>query len=266
MPYFEKANEMSTTFSPRFLAIAISTLFTATASLSGNAVAASIWDLKNDWSDTTNPNGPWSLNSDSTSLPHISGSTLPGGVLVSQPGWAACSSCRGFWFKAAFEPSNIDWKTGDIVLHTQDQFSNPYDHAANVTWSSPLSGVISIAGSVWMDDFFAARGNQWNLYLKGVLVSTGTLSGTDIYDRANPYSLLTGSGGATPLSAVSVVSGDVIKLEIVRTTFDGFFVGTNLTVSAVPEPGTNAFLLLGIATSVLVGISKKSTKPRASDA
>ena len=215
--------------------------------LLSNAVAATVWDLKTDWSDSSNPNGSWSYNSDATPLPHISGSTLPGGALASQAGWAACSSCRGFWFKATLQPPNTDWQVGDVVVHTQDQYANPYNHAANVTWTSPLTGTVSITGGLWMDNFFPARGNQWNLYVKGVLVSSGLLSGTDPYDRNSPFSLLAGSGGALPLTNISVSSGDAVKLEMVRTTFDGFFIGTNLTISAVPEPANLAMWLTGLA-------------------
>lgn len=211
------------------VAVALATLpIVASAGLS--------WDLRRDWSDSANPNGPWSYNNDNTTLTHIGGSTLPGGALVSQPGWASCSSCRGFWFKSSIVPINVDWKIGDIIVHTQDQYISPYDHAANVTWTSPISGMINIIGNVWMDDYYAARGNQWNLYIKGILASSGQLSGSDAYDRDHPFSLLTGSGGASPFFDVAVSIGDIVKLEIVRTTFDGFFVAEDLTISTVAEP------------------------------
>lgn len=211
------------------------------------AYAASVWDLRTDWSDTNNPNGAWSLNSDSNPLPHIAATSL-WNANPPQGGWAACSSCRGFWFMATSAPSLNDWQVGDVLVHTQDQFGNPYDHDANVTWTSPISGVVNISGSVWMDDFFRLRGNQWNLYVKGTLVSNGLLSGADSFSRSAPFLLSTGSGGAGPLANIQVAPGDVIELQIVRTTFDGFFVGTNLTVSAVvPEPSTYLLMCLGFA-------------------
>lgn len=215
----------------------------AFAALPAFAIAQT-WNLRTDWSETANPNGPWSLNAGTTPLPHISGSTLPGGALVNQPGWAPCSSCRGFWFKAVVTPPNTDWLLGDIVVHTQDQANQP---AANVTWTSPVNGFASLAGSVWMDDFFSARGNQWNLYIKGALVSSGQLSGTDPYSRSSPFNLAAGSGGASPLQNIPVSVGDVFTLEVVRTTFDGYFIGTELSVTAVPEPTALLMMVFGVA-------------------
>ena len=42
---------------------------------------------------------------------------------------------------------------------------------------------------------------------------------------------------------VPVSVGDEIVLEVVRTSVDGYFVGTNLTVTTVPEP--SGFGLVG---------------------
>lgn len=221
------------------------------------------WNLQTDWSETANPNGPWSLNAGNTSLPHISGSTLPGGALVAQPGWALCDSCRGFWFKAIVTPPNTDWLLGDIVVHTQDQGSQP---PANVTWTSPVSGFASVSGSVWMDDFFPSRGNQWNLYIKGVLASSGQLTGTDPYSRSSPFNLATGSGGVAPLLNIPVNVGDIISLELVRTTSDGFFIGTNLSVSAVPEPTTLIMMMIGTVLLAVAGHSSRPGRIRPSDA
>lgn len=224
-------------------------LFAVSAFAALPAIAvAQTWNLRTDWSETANPNGPWSLNAGATPLPHISGSTLPGGTLTNQPGWAPCSDCRGFWFKAVVTPPNTDWLLGDVVVHTQDQGNQP---AANVTWTSPVNGFASVSGSVWMDDFFSARGNQWNLYIKGALVSSGQLSGTDPYSRSSPFNLAAGSGGGSPLLNIPVNVGDVVNLELVRTTFDGYFIGTELSVSAVPESTTLLMMTLGIALLIV---------------
>lgn len=239
-------------------ALSVACLIAAASS----AGAATVWDLKSDWSETSNPNGPWSYNNDSSPLPHISGSTLPGGAFTSQPGWAACSNCRGFWFQAAVLPPGVDWQLGDIIVHTQDQYGNPYDHEANVTWTSPITGTIDVTGSVWMDHAYPARGNQWNLYVKGELVSSGTLSGTDSYDRSSPFLLSAGSGGINPLKGIHVDAGDIVELQLVRTTVNGYFIGTNLTISAVPENGTVALFCAGLAAITARRTIVRHGKPR----
>jgi hypothetical protein len=229
---------------------------------------AQTFDLKADWSDSANPNGVWLYRAGSTVLPHVT--SWPVGGFVSQQGWANGSSLP-FWFQSTETPSFAhDWQTGDVVVHTQDDFNGSGNGTANVVWVSPISGTIDITGGVWEGRDIGSfggglRGNQWNLYVKGQLVSTGTISGGDPYSRANPFTFSLGSGGPIALNDIPVALGDTVTLELVRTSVDGDFVGVNLAIAAVPEPSQAALLAVGVFT--LLTVSRRSrTRIKAHDA
>ncbi len=68
----------------------------------------------------------------------------------------------------------------------------PRNNPANESWTSPRTGRIDISGGVWEGrdegDFGGGfRGNQWNLYVREILISTGTVEGGDAYSSANPF-------------------------------------------------------------------------------
>ncbi|GDY21177.1 hypothetical protein LBMAG56_25230 [Verrucomicrobiota bacterium] len=201
---------------------------TVTVVITVNPMAGGIiWDLKSDWSDVSNPNNVWSYNAGSTVLPHVAAWRL--GTTLS--GWG---SDLPFWFRSP-SASSSEWQAGDIIVHTQDDYNGAGYESANVMWTSPITGRVSVSGSVWMANNTPSidggpRGNRWNLYVRGALVSTGTITGGDAHTRANPFAFAAGSGGASALTSVLVTGGDVVKLEIVRASSDGSFVGANMTI------------------------------------
>jgi len=218
--------------------------------IAANVTAASmIWDLKADWSNTSNPNGSWSYNEGANPLPFTSSWSLGPG----QDGWGESSPPLPFWFRANSAPPSQDYLVGDIMVHTTDGQNGAGNGPANVTWTSPITGMIDISGSAWMDDNEPTRGNQWSIYLNNDLLAQGFLSGSDPYTRASPFDFSTGSL-STPnaLDDIPVTMGDVVKLEYVRTSPDGYFVGTELTITGtIPEPGSIALLALaGLALLV----------------
>jgi hypothetical protein len=83
--------------------------------------------------------------------------------------------------------------------------------------------------------------------LNGTPLTSGNVSSGDIYDRSNPFLFINGSGGASVLDDVSVSLGDVLTLQVTKTSSAGDFVGTSLTVSQVPEPSTGLLVAIQLA-------------------
>ena len=71
--------------------------------LSPAAAGATVWDLADDWSDTQNPNGPWSYNAGASPIP----TNFPNWAGSGNPAWAAAPSGFGHipvWAKLQVDP------------------------------------------------------------------------------------------------------------------------------------------------------------------
>ncbi len=213
------------------------------------ALALPVWDLSADWSDATNPNGVWSYNEGSNPLPHVD--NWNGDLFATQqPAWARSEGGTTdipAWFRANGTQITMkliaDFQAGDIVMHSTDPQNGAGADVANVTWTSPINGLVDISGSAW-NARDIDRGNQWTLLLNGVPLTSGIVTSDDPFDRANPFLFSNGSGGVAALEAVGVSVGDVVTLEIERTGSLGDFVGVSLTI--VPEPSTVPLLIIGL--------------------
>lgn len=209
---------------------------------------ADFHDVKADWSDASNPNGVWSYCEGANPLPHVtSWQSGLGGWSSAQPGWAESengSDRLPFWFRSNGTETFVhDYLEGDIVVHTQDDTNGAGNGQANLRWTSPISGIADVAGAVWMGRDIG-RSNDWKIYLNNTLLTSGSLASGDVYSRASPFDLATGSAGAAVLQDIAVNVGDVIRLQLERTGQSGDFVGINFSVeTTVPEPAT--LLLLG---------------------
>lgn len=203
------------------------------ASLAPSVRAAGVWDLKTDWSDTVNPNGPWSCNEGANPLPNSVQLTAISGWGGTQPAWAETAVGNNFlplWYRSrGVEPFSADILTGDIVVHTTDDANGVGNGVASVTWRSPVAGTVSISGGVWMTREIG-RSNAWKLYKNAALLSTGGIGSGDEYNRANPFNFIAGSGGLAAVQNITVAVNDVIKLEIVRTSQYGDFAGVNFRI------------------------------------
>lgn len=199
------------------------------------ALDVAVFDLRNDWSTNSNPNGVWTYRAGSEILPAYSwGDSFP----YFQPSWQNNSpgSVPAWIFSTTNPVSGCDWQQGDVVVHTQDNNFGSGNGQANVLWTSPFTGTIRISGGVWMGRDIG-RANNWYLYLNGNLLSGGSTYSGDPYSRANPFFFTLGSGGSNVLQNVQVTTGDQIMLEIDRTGTYGDYVGVNLTITeTVPDP------------------------------
>jgi hypothetical protein len=230
-----------------FLSLAVSaSVLLATVGTS----EAVTYDLQTDWSDAANANGVWSYREGNNLLPQVtSWQSSLGGWTTAQPGWADSENGSDripFWFKSnGSENFARDYLAGDIVIHTTDGASGAGNGFGNVAWTSPLNGFADISGAVWMGRDIG-RSNHWRLMINGVTVTEGDISSGDIYDRASPFNLATGTGGSGAVTNVPVSIGTIIALEFERTSVAGDFVGTKLTIDAVPEPSSVLLCALGL--------------------
>lgn len=223
-------------------------------------LAQTTYDLRQNWSDAANPNGAWTYRQGSVALPHVADWT-PLGASVAQPAWATGTSAGAFLpavFRTTSNPSpgSLDWQTGDIVCHTTDNGNGSGFGPLNILWTSPGQGVITISGGVWQARDTAGRSNRWSLVLNTTTLTGGDLTASDPYNRANPFEFSTGTGGATAVTNVSVLSGDTVQLLLERTSTAGDFVGMNFVVTFTPIPEPTAILATGLLITGLARMSR----------
>ncbi|MFN0151093.1 MAG: FlgD immunoglobulin-like domain containing protein [bacterium] len=208
--------------------------------LTGVVNAATIYDVTTDWSDAANPASTWSYRESVNLLPHVDAWTgLTGDFSTAQPAWAR-SATSNMKLPCIFRSSATvaithDWLTGDVITHSTDNANGVGAGAANIAWTSPIDGTIDIAGNVWMGRDIG-RGNQWRLSLNGTLLTGGTIGSGDAYSRATPFQFSAGSGGASAVDDVAVAVGDLLMLEIIRTSTLGDYVGIRWTIDATATP------------------------------
>ena len=213
------------------------------------------FSLSGDWSNTTNPNGPWSYNQGSTSLPLVSDWTGAGSVFAgcNQPAWAPsnisgnflpalmkANSCTANDLVSVSSPGNV--LPGDVVAHTVDHFNgNPANGVANFLFTLPTgdNGKYEISGSVW-DARFIGRPQDWELLVNGAEEASGFLSGSVSRSQAETFNIF-----------ASLTAGDTVDLELFQDASSpaGDFVGTNMSITEVsktPEPSTFALMAAGL--------------------
>lgn len=189
-------------------------------------VDAAVYDLKTDWSNTSNPNGPWSYLVNGA----VVGSGIRTGDSFGAPG-APTIWGGGFlgWSQSnGSQNSYLDLQTGDVYGHTG---------SLAIDWTSPAAGVAQVDGGAWMLRDIG-RSMQWVISLNGVTIEdSGFLSSGDPFSRATPDEF----HFSTP-----VQPGDVLEFRAETLSGYGDYVGVNFTVVTVPEPSTIWFGLLGM--------------------
>lgn len=219
----------------------------------GSSVRADVvYNLAADWSDVANPNGVWSYNQGANPIPVNQSDYAPHFFLSPQPAWALATGGLGHtpsWFKSVttntVDPL-YDLPIGRVGGHSTDGAS--LDSApANITWTSPLSGIATVSGGTWLARN-QGRSNDWRLYVNDTLVTGGSLTTGDPYDSSNPLDFAAGFGGPSVL-VFPVAVGDTVTFEMVKTFIFGEFQGVDFQVSvanaAVPEPATVTLFAFG---------------------
>jgi len=225
------------------LSLAMSTICLAppvlvTLLLPAVAAAQTVYDLTNDWSDTQNPNGVWSLNS------------APGVLITTNPDWCcsppppawAASPCSApghvpVWMKLSSAGASgglTDGPLGRVVMHGVSP------GAPGVTWTSPVGANVRIEGGVWRTNPEDGRSMTWTLRLNGAALSSGEVTPANPYSSSSPFLYRDGSGGPGAVN-FAVVPGDVITLEL-TSSFAGF-IGVDLRIVAPVAPVEGPFAM-----------------------
>ena len=206
------------------------------AALFAAASPSVVWDLRGGWSHAANPNGVWQYREGNNVLPPVNAwqQTL-GGWSTAQPGWAESQDGNNrlpFWFRSnGSENFGRDFAAGDVVLHVTDPTNGVGNADGNVTWTSPITGSVSLTGGVWMGRDIG-RSATWTLSRNNVPLSDGAIASGDQYNRVSPFSFYLGRGGPGAIMGLNVVPGDVIKLQVTRTSAaGGDFIGVDLAIA-----------------------------------
>ena len=194
-----------------------------------------------------NPSGPWAFLGGTTllhftTIPQPSGSCFSGYAGLTTD-WSLPGNCiPAFAVASGMGPGSLpDFLPGDVLVHSQDTASGATIGQASVTWTAPVTGTITVAGTIWYAQSAQKRSNNFALTLGGINKFTyGTVGYDTTYtsvgnNRANPLHF---SAGGT----LWVTAGEVLALEIQRSPGQayGSIAGINLTVTETPgtqEPG-----------------------------
>ena len=225
---------------------------------------AQVSNLAADWSNVSNPNGPWALYKAPGQLfTVVQPDWYNNGT--GQPAWADASSTTPFppnplaplWAKAIGDVGTLFGggydgfvDAGTVFMHSAEAFRTGTDFTS-VVWTSPQEGIVRIDGGLWIAKVFD-RPHTWELRRNGTTFTSGSLNQADPYTKDNPFTFAAGSGGAESVR-LEVAANEQIELVIYRplgTLVPGTLVGMNYEIRFVPEPGS---LVLGVTGCAAIG-------------
>ena len=199
-----------------------------------SSAGATVYDLEAQWSDANNPNGPWTYREDLSALPLVANwgpGQFPDGrrylaVCLGSVRMSQATFCQdGLRLSQLRTISGLDWQRGDIIVHTTDSSNGVGEGLANVLFTSPVAGPVTISGDVWSARTSLSRANDWSLLVNGVAKASGLLTGTTATDRTNPEKF--------SVPGVTLKPNDTVELvfQEVSTGDAGDYVGVNLTIN-----------------------------------
>jgi hypothetical protein len=194
------------------------------------------------------------------------------GFTAAQPAWAeAIVGSPGHipaWMKLTADATadGIDALQGDVIGHSQDEFSGAGNGTGNILWTAPFAGLLSISGNAWIARNIS-RAVEVSVLVNGNPLRTALLFDGDPYDRANPCAIASCFSGIGGLSGIGISAGDTVELRLLTGNFGtnppvGDFVGVNLTLdlqegqNVIPEPTTYALLGSALAALALLKRTK----------
>jgi hypothetical protein len=152
-------------FQPFFSLAALTVVILALGS-----VRAATDNLSTDWSDSSNPNAPWTyLVNGSAAAAGTRGQDtfLPPGP---PPIWG--SNFQGWSKDNGSQDTYLDIQPSDIYGHTPGGGGS-----IAIDWTSSIDGTIDLSGATWhLRDQFLDRANDWSLSVGGNVVASGILA------------------------------------------------------------------------------------------
>ena len=203
------------------------------------ASASVTYNLTNDFSNASNPNGAWKFAQAAVVETHFVDSTGNGlDPALANGYWGhSATSYSGSIMKttangsadSASGYSNNDFLAGDVISHS----TNPGDGGTQtVDWIAPFSGTITYSGSVWYAHSPVTRSNDFVVNLNGgSALASGTVTPANTRSNAITFA----SSGT-----VVVGAGDVLALQISPTAGQQFgsLSGLAFNIVLTPEPAT----------------------------
>lgn len=205
--------------------------------LSSLAVAqTTIFDVAEDWSNTSNPNGVWTYTGDNGALLTTNIPDWEPDWAYQQPAWADAAQPNPghtpMWYKSLEDRQDLDVPADHVGMHGST------GAWVGAVWTSPFTGGVDISGGVWhaAKTIHPTRNANWRLRINDTVLTEGEVTANDAFDSVAPFDLQTGSGGANPLTGLVVFPGDEIVLEF--NTFSGFatFLGVDFRISEADIP------------------------------
>ena len=233
-----------------FMKILMKTAITAFAITIAAQAQAVTFNLASDFSNVSNPNGPWSFTYAGSPLTHFAQPSDPNGLnpAAANGYWGISSTFNlpTFVLKttlngAAIGATNGDFLAGDVIVHSPNDGS-----AIAINWTAPTAGTASFASAVWYAHSTVQRSAMTEVFLNGV-TSLGSVTVTNGIVRGSALTSLSGSN-------LTLASGDFLQFRFSRSTGQPFgsLTGIDWTVDftaaqvgAVPEPATWGMMLLG---------------------
>jgi hypothetical protein len=188
--------------------------------------ASLIFGLKDDFSLTQNPNGAWAYV--------LQGNPLTTSRADAQfEGW----DDSGVWDGAVFRSIGPQ----DVIIHSASGGSG--DILTGVTWTSPSDAIINISGIVWDAGHAVDRDSRWELRLNGdVIAERGSVFG--VASTASEALLENNLTVGQSLTNITISTGDIVYLVTAKTTSFGHFLGADLSIEVIPEPGTISLIVI----------------------
>jgi hypothetical protein len=205
------------------------------AALLAAALPSQEWDLRSDWSDTFNPNGPWEYRV-GFSPPPAQAFHDPTCWALQQPAWARSAAGNDRTPALFRDPGPnvcnvLDLQPGDVAAYSDDPVIGVGGLPARFTWKSLVDGQVAMTGAIWLGRD-VGNNVDWAIEVEGTTVTFGTVITGDAFDRASPFFFEMGSAGYGALQRISVLTDDEITLVVQRgaTSPAGEIVGVEMTI------------------------------------
>jgi hypothetical protein len=236
-----------------------------------------VFNLYNDFSDVSNPNGVWTYEQKPGTVlaTHVADWDTSRNIWQNaQPGWAPGNESQpGNFLPFVGKDVNnvaqpgVDAPSGHVYVHNNDPANSPPGFGTfplAISWTAPSTGIVTITGDLWEAQRSLGRSEDWSLNRNGVVFTGGTMTPSN-NTSASPLSFASGSGGVGSLTLV-VNAGDVIEFQLQRSAGTVFGTTTGLDWNLVltpPNPEPSSVVLLGAGGVVFAAVGLRRRRAMA---